>query len=66
MLYEKYILQLYSTVTLTFWQIIYYLFIYTISYLRLQENSQKQFCTDNSIYLIVQLETFYSMLNKEI
>ena len=36
-----------------------------MSYLHLQLNSQKQFCTDNSVHLIVQLDTFYSILNKE-
>ena len=31
----------------------------------MQLSLQKQFYTDNSVHLIVQLDTFYSMLNKE-
>jgi len=64
MLHEKYILQLYSTGTLTFGKL--FIIYLHISHLHLQLNSQKQFCTDNSVYLIVQLGIFYSMLNKEI
>ena len=37
-----------------------------MSYLHLQLYSQKQFCTDDSVHLIVQLNTFYDMLTKEI
>ena len=63
MLHEKYILQLYSTVTLTFGKL--FIICLHMSYLHLQLNLQKQFCIDNSIHLIVQLDTFYSILNKE-
>jgi len=62
MLHEKYILQLYSTVTLTFGKLFIIFYIYASA---INKNSQKQFCIDNSVYLIVQLDTFYSMLNKK-
>jgi len=41
MLHEKYILQLYSTVTLTFGKL--FIICLHMSYLHLQLNSQKQF-----------------------
>ena len=63
MLHEKYILQLYSTVTLTFGKL--FIICLHMSYLQLQLNSQKQFCTDNSVHLIVQLDPFYSILKKK-
>jgi len=44
MLHEKYILQLYSTGTLTFGKL--FIIYLHISYLHLQLNSQKQFCTE--------------------
>jgi len=47
MLHEKYILQLYSTVTLTFGKL--FIICLHMSYLHLQLNSQKQFCTDTFV-----------------
>jgi len=54
----------YILVTLTFGKL--FIICLHISYLYLQLNSQKQFCT--FVHLIVQtikLDTFYSILNKE-
>ena len=47
--------------------LINYLFTYIIfaSAIKFTKTSTKNFCTDNSVYLIVQLDTFYSILNKE-